>query len=378
MTNENAVPNVDDPFAAIHAACETQIDNLVAPSKAKLMRVRALLDAFEANLRLRAQNQVMARVHAALGQPPPSTPDVLDDIEEQLFAELDSLVPDWAEAKPVVSPQPTQRETVPVSVVRIIPPKTHTTPEPTAEDIATAKALISEIERTDYSAGHPLRMAPLMQAHAAEIRCALLRIPERHPVGWQLTQLVSRLARAKTDANIQPFIRGLSRNNRPTDWARLALESRKQVARFDVDAETSNTAPAPAKKTKKAAKEDDRQTIFNWPSLPNLRERLTKGPLIFAGGVAVPNKLSSIQTRFGIAAEWHPIEDSSPRAVSSLVEKIRKGKVGAVVLLTGLLGHDAWRSIFEACKASGVPCAAGDKGGLGDVQMALDGLEKAS
>lgn len=405
-------PAQTDLLGAIHAASEHQIQELATPTLSKVDTLRRLLDRYEAAIQAGAYYNVMSKLLGVLGQTVEKPEESPEDIEDEIFAELDGLTPEWAKTPPpaaTIPPAPptpapvsmvtevakeppprrveltvVKADEVPTGLKTLTPPPVYLSvsasePEVNEEDVAKAKKLIAEIESTDYSEGHALRMTPLMQAHAAEVRLLMRKVPESHPTGWQLIQMISLLARKKQEAQIQPFIQGLARHHRPTDWYRLANDCRRQVARFDVDAETETTKKTngtsrPPKKTEE--RPAGRAAMFSWPELPKLRNRLKRAPLVLAGGLAVEDKLSSMQTRFGVSAEWHEIQESSVRAVTSLVEKIRKGSVGAVICLEGLMAHSAWKDLQDTCKLSGVPFAMGDRAGIGALQQALDVLEK--
>ena len=98
--------------------------------------------------------------------------------------------------------------------------------------------------------------------------------------------------------------------------------------------------------------------------------------LVIAGGLRKEAKLRVIQQRFGIEAEWHEIDSDAPRDVETITNRIRSGRVGAVILLTGLMGHKVREKIVQACAHHGVPFVSADTGGTGSIEHAFTELER--
>lgn len=98
--------------------------------------------------------------------------------------------------------------------------------------------------------------------------------------------------------------------------------------------------------------------------------------LVLAGGLKKEAKLRTIQQRFGVPVEWHEIDADSQRDVESIVNRIRSGRVGAVILLTGLMAHKVREKIVRACAQNNVPFTTADTGGTAALEQAFQSLER--
>ncbi len=274
-------------------------------------------------------------------------------------------------AKESVSPAPSS--TTPVSRPAPVARLRTATPE----HIATGKRLIAEVEalRQGVKEQHPTRLFPLIQAIAAEVRMLQERLPMGHDLTDRLGRTLGALNGIRIDGGVQEFVQGLSFNSpRSGGWEHLAYSNRKLVAKYDVDAaEGPPSAKTPKPKPQKAD-ESETNGQHQWPSLPRLRA-MTK-PILLAGGIRIPEKLKSIQERFGLAVEWHEIDHDNPRASQSLLAKVRAGKVGVVVFLEGVMRHGTWKPTSEACNIMSIPYAMADKAGTASLQQAFDELER--
>ncbi len=110
--------------------------------------------------------------------------------------------------------------------------------------------------------------------------------------------------------------------------------------------------------------------------LTSLTLQMGQRALVIAGGLRKEAKLRLIQQRFGVPVEWHEIDSDAQRDVEAIVNRIRSGRVGAVVILNGLMAHKVWNRIVQACAQYNVPYATADKGGTGSIEQAFDDLER--
>jgi hypothetical protein len=108
---------------------------------------------------------------------------------------------------------------------------------------------------------------------------------------------------------------------------------------------------------------------------PKLQKAFSLKGIVMVGGFKVPGKLESIVANYGIQLDWVVFEKGSPRIIDSIEARIKNGKVGAVIILEGLMTHKDFRKISAACKVKGVPYAMGDKGGNGALGKAFQHLE---
>jgi len=98
--------------------------------------------------------------------------------------------------------------------------------------------------------------------------------------------------------------------------------------------------------------------------------------VVLVGGLCKRQKLDAIQERYSMQIEWHEIDDDSPNDVEAVVRRIRSGRIGAVILLKGLMGHKSSRNVIAACHTCNVPLVTGGRAGTGDIEQAFLELER--
>ena len=287
-----------------------------------------------------------------------------------------------AEPPPVPPPPPTPRPVV-YDLVGSTPARPLRKARPLVPaDVSAATALFEEIDklRREVTTHPPIRLAHHLQAIVAELRDLLDRLPVGHAYHDRLQQLIPVLSAIKEQGGVSDYIRGLA-YHATGDWRRLAHKSRRKMAEFDMDA---STPPAPSREPRLKTKAFGTPVLppgtkldeadHQWPALPNIRA--LKLPVLLAGGMLIPEKLKSVKERFGLEPEWHEIDHDNPRAEESLVQRIRNGKVGAVVLLEGVMRHSTFKSAVQACNTMNVPYAMADKAGVASLTSALDEIER--
>ena len=113
-----------------------------------------------------------------------------------------------------------------------------------------------------------------------------------------------------------------------------------------------------------------------YAKLTSLTLQMGQRAIVIAGGLCKEAKLRTIQRRFGVQVEWHEIDSDAQRDVEALVNRIRSGRVGAVVILHGLMAHKVWERIVHACSQHGVPYTNAARGGTGVIEQAFNDLER--
>ena len=111
-------------------------------------------------------------------------------------------------------------------------------------------------------------------------------------------------------------------------------------------------------------------------NLRGLTLQMGQRGLVITGGLRKEAKLSAIRQRFGVAVEWHEIDSDAQRDVEAIVNRIRSGRVGAVVILNGLMAHKVWNKIVVACSQHNVPHATAGTGGTAAIEQAFNELER--
>jgi hypothetical protein len=110
-------------------------------------------------------------------------------------------------------------------------------------------------------------------------------------------------------------------------------------------------------------------------SYPFIKQGLSDKAICMVGGFNVPGKLDSIYEQTGLKIEWEYFDKGRPRFVESISDRIKGGRIGAVILLEGLMTHKDFHKIRKACKTRSVPCLMAHKGGQGHLIRAFAQLE---
>ena len=113
-----------------------------------------------------------------------------------------------------------------------------------------------------------------------------------------------------------------------------------------------------------------------YTNLKTLTMQMGQRALVIAGGLRKEAKLQAIQQRFGVTIEWHEIDSDAQRDVEAIVNRLRSGRVGAVVILNGLMAHKVWGKIVAACAQYNVPYVTAATGGTGAIEQAFNDLER--
>lgn len=385
----------------VQAAAQSKLRTEMQPISDKLTRLRATLDAYEVRVEQDAERRVSNALLAALGEPQAPEDPTFEVARKELHDAIVQVLALVATAagQPPPTPQRTEPEPPPVAPpappivahapeqVRLEPPPSKPPTQPVSRpparllkqtDIAAAKRLIAEIEslRAEKK-DHPTRLSPLLQALVAEVRLLLDKLPEDNYLHERLSSLIPVLGAIKEEGGVKEYIKGLARDAHG-DWERISHRSRQRVAQFDADAAASERQPESRAESKPPKKPtgppEPASNGHHWPELPRLR-CLTK-PILLAGGILIPEKLTNVKERFGLDIEWHEIDHDNPRASQALMSRVRAGKVGALILLEGVMRHSTYKPVVEACNNMHVPYAMGDKAGIASLQSAFDDLER--
>jgi hypothetical protein len=126
---------------------------------------------------------------------------------------------------------------------------------------------------------------------------------------------------------------------------------------------------APKKKAKRVASDEDDEPDIDpaWPVLPLLRG---KRALILGGDPREPNRQRLERALQLTSLDWPSVD--GPRKVDAIVERIRRGTCGLVLVLKPFVAHQEATPIIDAAKDSGVPWALVDGYGLAAVKLGLE------
>lgn len=385
--------------AALHKAFDERLDARVAPMDMLLTKASMLIEKFGEAFRSRSENLVLCEMLQKQADPDPDTDKIRTDLRDGLHSLLAALVGESVDPKPVVQEGDQKQTPLPQEAQTAPPPKAATFADvferklPTVTDIiqkVTVDPLdaqagdhilkeINELRRSEaFREQHPLRLQPLLQALAAETRMVMRRIPEGCELYYRLGGSIRTITFMKNESKIEGFIKGLSQSHMDDEWEKIAQISRAKVRKFDDDTnyEPARQEGTSTKKPKSEPRKSEARS-FDWPALPGVRDRIKQGPLIIVGGIKKNEKISLIQERFGFEPEWHETKNKDGRGNSdALVGRIASGKVGAVLMLEGLMGHAMYNKISDACSRNNIPFALADKGGTASLESAFELMEK--
>lgn len=351
----------------LRSACIAKVQEALRPLDERSDVVEKTLGRYRAVALKEAERRVVATVLEALGQKAPEPDGDLetceDGLRDALWGLLDLLPEEPAEAAPPPSPPSSPGKAAPEV-------------DADPEALKSARTLLDEIDSEEFDEQHHLRLVPLLQAYTAEVRLLMSKLPETHPVHWQLSHTIRYIGKIRFEQDINDFIEGLARHHR-ADWGRVAREARAKVAKFDRDAEDATPKKSSPSKPKEGNGKPLPAVTHTWPALTALRAVLATGKdLLFVGGWKCQDKLVTVKERFGLEPDWYETDPGSPRCSENACNRIRGGKLAAVIVLEGFMTHKDWRRISDACMAACVPMVMANKAGVGSLEAALTEINR--
>jgi hypothetical protein len=236
--------------------------------------------------------------------------------------------------------------------------------------LAKGEAILTELNNAIDAGTHDIRLGVLFQAVVAEIRQLQGQLGERSPFGFRLDSALRRITAIRGERNL-PFITGLKRGA-TGDWERISRDARRRLAAFDADAEAVTTA-RPAERPSKPVASAPAATTDAIEAMTRLATLV--GPIVLVGGIKKNEVLEQVSRLYGLDVEWAPMQGANSRAADAFVDRIKHGKIGAVVVLEALTGTTQIKSVVAACKESGVPYAYGGAAGKESLRSALRALD---
>lgn len=358
----SAIPEV------LQTALATKVKDEVQPVKAMISHSRAILEVYEKLFVADAERKAVGAMLAALGQPVPEPDPKLKETADIARTSLEALLAHLGKAPvvPVCVPVPAAPEPPP-------PPSAPRVADPVTID--TAWKLIREIDDTDYVKMHPLRLLPLLRAQVAECRLYMDKLPNDHDLQEHLNSAIRYLGRVRSEQMVEGYIKGLAYHHKE-DWAKLSADGRWLVSKYDKDTETPLSTPKGNGK-KVNGKDEPEKVAYQWPEMPYLRSRIKDGRgVLLVGGFKRDEKLRLVQERFGIEPEWYETDPNCPKMSEDAVNRVKGGKVVAVVLLNGFMTHKDFKRVSDVCEAVGIPCTTGERGGVASLESAFVEIER--
>ncbi len=368
-----------DVNSLISKAATDKVSTDLQPLLERVSRVRSLLDVYETLARQEAERRVSNTLLTALAQPVLPEITSLPGTKKRFYEALMDLAsavdgPFDVAAGHAPTGIASAAEPCPLTLVynrdnvaslpgrRVLP-----------DDFKTHAKLYAELDQIarNIKGQHPLRTGPLLQAIAAEVRVIMDRLPVGHSLHDKFSQLIPYVGKLRKDAGIEDYIRGLM-HGASEDWVKIAQIHRHKVEVFDRDATQGMPVERSTSRTRGDDPSEKTTRTHEWPELPSLRK--LQRAIVLVGGLIVPEKIELVRERFGLEVMWF-VSDGT-RTDDVVVERIKSGTIGAVVVLEGLVGHNTSGKVIEACKTNNVPCTYGDKGGTGSLGNAFHDLDR--
>lgn len=348
-----------------------------SPREDEASLVERSRDALERELR----ESVRALCELRSAPPPPQDVPVPETTAEPASVELlerPASEPNASARRRVVDIDPASSA---ASEGRIRPPAAALDPE--------GKALMAEFESIDFDGLSDADFVSYAAELAARVRFRQERglIVVGHDIEGKILRRLTAMASARP---LGAPIFGLSRSHRG-NWAALARKAREDRERrglASLRAErmasySSSRMPVGRAAAEAAdAVEDDGAGGGGGSDdapldLPRLAALAKGRQVVVVGGVARPEKLARVRKITAIAVEWLGLDAGrSAAAVTALAKRIRDGRLGALVLLNGLMDHKQSEPLMSAAREVGLPVAYADKAGRGALARAFLELEK--
>jgi len=110
---------------------------------------------------------------------------------------------------------------------------------------------------------------------------------------------------------------------------------------------------------------------------PHLQQRAALGRIAIIGALSGRDKASALPTALAVHAEWIDTERDGAHAVGNLPQRIRQGRVGAVIILDRVVQHRHTDAVMSAAREADVPLAFAGQGGRASLLRALEQMELA-
>ncbi len=210
--------------------------------------------------------------------------------------------------------------------------------------LATYQRAVEERLVVQFARDHSLRVPDLarvsVEAAAERLRAAVLALPE--------------LARDASPAIAAP---------QGTTEASIA---------HSLPTAASAAPPVASSSVASDASEPDSAAA---PSLPWLQHLSTDRKLAIVGGLAGRQKLGALPESLEGRTEWVDT-DGGPHAIGNLPQRIRQGRVAAVVILDRAVQHKHSEPLIAAARTVGIPVGFAGKGGVLSIRRALEQIDK--
>lgn len=238
-----------------------------------------------------------------------------------------------------------------------------------AASLPAVDLVFEELDRALAGDMHPMRLGAVLQSVVAKVRQLQRRFPQDHPARRRLDDLIRRVTIVRAERDLA-FIQGL-RRDATANWEIVGRDALRRVAAFDAEAMGQAASSTPHAQPPMT----DLARGARASTLPRLVALSSEESVVLVGGVIKNDVLDHVRIHHGLAAEWVGLPGTDAHASRALVERIRSGRVGAVVVLEGLTASNQIKTVVDACKDASVPFAYGGRGSGESLQSALSELE---
>lgn len=111
-------------------------------------------------------------------------------------------------------------------------------------------------------------------------------------------------------------------------------------------------------------------------ALMQLERTVGRAPLVIVGGVIKPEKVNELPVALQASLEWIDTTRQGTHAIGNLEQRIRDHRVGALLILEGLVSHRHSEPLISAARRAKLPFAYAGKGGRAAMLRALGELEE--
>lgn len=110
--------------------------------------------------------------------------------------------------------------------------------------------------------------------------------------------------------------------------------------------------------------------------LPRLTDRATHRKLVVIGAMAGRRHAEAFPPHLQAHTEWVDTESGGVHAVGNLPQRIRQGRVAALLILDRAVQHKHTEPLVSAARAAAVPVGFAGKGGGASLRRALESIEE--
>lgn len=110
---------------------------------------------------------------------------------------------------------------------------------------------------------------------------------------------------------------------------------------------------------------------------PRLAARVLRGKIVVIGALSGRDRGPALPAELVDHVEWVDTERDGAHAVGNLPQRMRQGRVAAVVILDRAVQHRHTEPVMAAARDAGVPFAFAGQGGKASLVRALEQLEAA-